>query len=262
MQPVFAPRTTRARVSPSLSGLLALLLIPAAIVLAFFYAPLNVNPLGGGEFQDDFPQKIFYLHVPIAFAAYLAFFAGAWNALLYLLRGEDDYDVRSYVGVHVGVVFGTLVLLTGMIWAKGAWGVWWEWKDTQLLVFLTLYLFYCSYFMLRFSIDPGPYRARVSAVFTLLGIVLAPLSFLAIRIADSIIHPTVIEPGNTSTMTGEMWLTLGVAIAGFLSLAVWMIQAEVAGKLLAQRGWVSNEGARPVELGTGKEAHARVAHGS
>lgn len=240
MQPVFAPRTNRARVSSRVSATLALVAIPAALVLAFFYAPLNAIPLGGGEFQDDFAQKIFYIHVPIAFAAYLAFFAGAWNALLYLLRGDHDYDVRSYVGVHVGVVLGTLVLLTGMVWARAAWGDWWQWNDPQLLVFLILYLFYCAYFMLRFSLDPGPYRAKVSAVFTLLGVVLVPLSFLAVRMAESIIHPIVIEPGDSSTMPGEMWVTLGVSTAGFLALCIWMMQAEVAGKLLAERGWVTS----------------------
>ncbi len=124
-------------------------------MLAFFWAPTATIGLVGGEVQYDFPQKIFYLHVPIALAAYLCFAAGAWNGLLYLLKEREDYDMRSYVGVHSGMVFGTLVLLTGSIWAKAAWGVWWQWGDRQLLVFLTLYLFYGAYFVLRFSLDAG-----------------------------------------------------------------------------------------------------------
>ena len=203
------------------------------MVFAFTWAPLaTIGLTGTGEVQYDFPQKVFYIHVPIALAAYLCFAAGAWNGLLYLLREREDYDIRSYAGVHSGMVFGTLVLLTGSIWAKAAWGVWWQWGDRQLLVFLVLYLFYCAYFMLRFSLDAGAYRARVSAVYALIGVVLVPLSFLAIRIADTLIHPIVITRNGLS-MTREMGIAFCVAIGAFLALSVLMQQLEVTAKLRA-----------------------------
>jgi heme exporter protein C len=222
--------------------LLALVLVPLSAILAFTWAPLATIGLGDAGVQYDLPQKIFYWHVPVALASYLAFAAGAWNGLLYLLRRTDDHDTRSYVGVHVGIVFGTLVLVTGSIWAKAAWGVWWNWGDRQLLVFLTLYLFYGAYFVLRFSIDPGRARATASAIYAVLGVALVPLSFLAIRIADTLIHPIVLT-SDGDRLTGEMWGTFAVGSAGFLALAVWMIQLEVAGKLRAARGWVVAEDA-------------------
>ena len=241
MQPVFAPRTSRARVSHRLAVLLAAVLVPLSVVLAFTWAPTAVIGLvGDGGIQEDFPQKIFYWHVPVALAAYVCFAAGAWNGLLYLLREREDYDVRSYAGVHSGLVFGTLVLLTGSIWAKAAWGVWWNWGDRQLLVFLTLYLFYGAYFVLRFSIDPGRARAKASAVYSVIGVALVPLSFLAIRIADTLIHPIVLTTDG-NRLTGPMWGTFAVGVVGFAALAIVMLQLEVAGKLRASRGWCCDE---------------------
>lgn len=228
--PVFSPRLTPATRAWRVAAALAAVGIPLAMLLAFTWAPMAVISLGGGEEQRDWPQKIFYLHVPVAFAAYLGFFAGAWNAVLYLWHGDEAYDVRSYVGVHVGMVFGTLVLVTGSIWARAAWGAWWQWGDRQLLVFLILYLFYGAWFMLRFSLDPGRYRARVSAVVALLGVVLVPLSFLAIRIADTLIHPVVIESDGVN-MSAQMGWTFLLASISFLALCVWMMQLETTGKL-------------------------------
>ncbi len=259
MQPVFAPRTSRARVSPRLAAVLALVLVPLTVVLAFVWAPINeIGLVGSGEMQYDFAQKIFYIHVPVALAAYLCFAAGAWNGVLFLLKEREDYDVRSYCGVHSGMVFGTLVLLTGSIWAKASWGVWWQWGDRQLLVFLTLYLFYGAYYVLRFSIDPGRARNRASAVYAVLGVALVPLSFLAIRIADTLIHPIVIT-ADGSNLPGTVWAVFGIGVVGFCALAVWMLQLEAAGKLRAMRGWCADE-ERPagIEGGDGPAPAAEV----
>ena len=243
--------------SPRLAAALALTLVPLTVVLAFVWAPINEIGLVGGEMQYDFAQKIFYIHVPIAFAAYLCFFAGAWNGVLYLLRGRDDYDVRSYCGVHSGMVVGTLVLLTGSIWAKAAWGVWWNWDDRQLLVFLTLFLFYGAYYVLRFSIDPGRARNRASAIYAVLGVTLVPLSFMAIRIADTVIHPIVLT-SDGGRLTGPMWGTFAIGVVGFAALAIWMLQLEATGKLRAMRGWGADEErpAAAVEAGDGSRSDA------
>ena len=89
----------------------------------------------------------------------------------------------------MGVIFGVLTLATGSIWAKISWNVWWTWGERQLVVFLILFLFYSAYFMLRYSIDPGPRRERTSAVYALFGVVLIPMSFLAVRLLGTLLHP-------------------------------------------------------------------------
>ena len=162
---------------------LSIVLLPLTIALAFWWT--------GEDVDQGLSQKIFYFHVPIALTSYAAFGFGAFSAAMYLWKRDDAWDLRSYVGVHSGTIFGTLVLVTGPIWAKASWGVWWNWGDRQLNVFLILLLYYCAYFMLRFSLDEGERRRSASAVFALLGVGLIPMSFLAVRIAQTLIHPTV-----------------------------------------------------------------------
>src|ERR1700722_10956161 len=129
-------------------------LFALAIAMIFFYAPNDPN--------QGLSQRIFYFHVPIALTAYASFGWGAWKALLRLWKGSESADLESYVAIHQGVIFGSLTLLTGSIWAKIAWGVWWNWGATQLTLFLVLFLFYSAYFMLRFSVEDGPSRANMS----------------------------------------------------------------------------------------------------
>jgi heme exporter protein C len=227
-------------------------------VLAFTWAPINeIGLTGSGATQYDFAQKIFYLHVPIALAAYLCFAAGAWNGLLYLLKEREDYDIRSYAGVHSGMVFGTLVLLTGSLWARTSWGVWWNWDDMQLKIFFLLYLFYGAYFVLRFSIDAGRARERASAIYAVLAVPFVPLSFLAIRIRDTLIHPVVLTR-DEGQMTSAMWWTFLISVIGFAALAVWVLELEVAAKLRSSRGWCADDEA-PAALAGAEAADVRQA---
>ena len=159
------------------------MLLVGGYALAFYWAPEDAD--------QGFSQKIFYVHVPIALTAYACFGWGAWKALRLLWTGDRRYDLESYTAVHMGVIFGLLTLVTGSIWAKISWGEWWTWGERQLVLFLILFLFYSSYFMLRYSTEPGPRRERNSAVYALFGVVLIPVSFLAVRIAGTILHPTV-----------------------------------------------------------------------
>src|SRR4029078_11065440 len=140
-------------------------------------------------------------------------------------------DLESYTAIHQGVIFGALTLLTGSIWARVSWGVWWTWGSDQLVLFLVLFLFYAAYFMLRFSVDPGPARANMSAVYALFGVVLIPVSFLAIRLSRSFIHPVVFT-SHGPQMTGTQFLTFCVALAAMLTLFATFYQLELAGKRL------------------------------
>jgi heme exporter protein C len=221
-----------AAVRPSLNGKLpalactTALLFGISIALIFFYAPEDAD--------QGISQRIFYFHVPLALTAYACFGWGAWKALRHLWKRQEGADLESYVAIHQGVIFATLALLTGSIWARISWGVWWDWGDNQLVLFLILFLFYSAYFMLRYSVDAGPQRENMSAVYALFGVVLIPVSFLAIRLANSLIHPTVFTRDGPQ-MEHSQFLTFCVAWLAMTVLFVMLYQLELTGKRLDTR---------------------------
>lgn len=194
----------------------------AGFALAFFWAPEDAD--------QGISQKIFYVHVPVALTAYVCFGWAAWKAFKLLWKREERADLESYTAVHMGVIFGLLTLVTGSIWAKVSWGVWWTWDERQLVLFLILFLFYSAYFMLRYSTDPGPRRARTSAVYALFGVVLLPVSFLAIRLAEQLLHPAPIFNRDGPQMTASMFISFCVCLAGMLALAGGLYLIELGGK--------------------------------
>jgi heme exporter protein C len=181
------------------------------------------------DVDQGISQKIFYFHVPIALTAYACFALGAWKALRLLWIGGDGYDLESYTAIHQGTIFGSLTLVTGSLWAKASWGTWWLWSEKQLVTFLVLFLFYCAYFMLRNSIDEGPRRERISAVYAIFGVALIPVSFFAIRLAEQAIHPTTFTLDGPQ-MSGSQFAAFLVAWAVFLTLAYVMYRVEITGK--------------------------------
>ena len=206
---------------------LAAVLVPTALALAFFFAPEDAD--------QGISQKIFYVHVPVALTAYACFGWGAWKALMHLWKRRPGADLESYVAVHQGVIFGALTLVTGSIWAKASWGRWWTWESNQLVLFVVIFLFYSAYFMLRFSIDPGPARANLSAVYALFGVILIPVSSLAIRLAEEFIHPYPVLNRDGPQMSASMFSTLCVSMAAMLVLAAAFYRVELAGKRVDER---------------------------
>ncbi len=204
----------------------ALVLVLVGTALAFYWVPNDAD--------QGFSQRIFYVHVPVALTAYACFGWAAWKAFRLLWTRNPRYDLESYTAVHMGTIFGVLTLVTGSIWAKVSWGVWWSWSERQLVLFLVLFLFYSAYFMLRYSTDPGPRRARMSAVYALFGVVLIPVSFLAIRLAENFIHPVVFTRDGPQ-MAGTMFATFCVCLAGMGALAAALYLNELAGKRLDAR---------------------------
>jgi heme exporter protein C len=205
----------------------ALVVLGAGIGLALLWAP---------EDADQGPsQRIFYIHVPVALTAYALLGWGAWKALRLLWTRQERYDLESYTGVHIGLIFALLTLVTGSIWARASWGVWWDWRERQLVLFLILFLFYSAYFMLRYSLEPGPARGRISAVYALVGVVLIPVSFLAVRLAEQFLHPTPLIRRGGPDMAASMLATFCVCLAGMLALAAALYANELAGKRLDAR---------------------------
>jgi heme exporter protein C len=208
------------------ASIVAAVLITAAIALIFFYVPSDAD--------QGFSQRIFYFHVPIAMTTYTLFIWAAINAARYLWREDMSLDLRSYVPMHLGTIFGSMTLVTGSIWAKVSWGTWWDWSSTELNTFLIIFLYYCAYFMLRFSVEPGERRARYSAVYALLGVGLIPVSVLAVHLGQDIIHPITFTHDGAN-MDNSMLFTFLVSLAAMLSLAYAMYEVELRGKRLDDR---------------------------
>jgi heme exporter protein C len=212
-----------------------------AVVLALTAAVLLIAGLGlallwAPEDADQGPsQRIFYIHVPVALTAYVCFGWAAWKAFRLLWKRDDRADLESYTAVHMGVIFGVLTLATGSIWARISWGVWWTWSERQLVLFLILFLFYSAYFMLRYSTEPGPRRARTSAVYALFGAVLLPVSFLAIRLAEQLLHPAPLFNRDGPQMSASMFFTFCVCLAAMLTLAAALYRIELTGKRVDAR---------------------------
>ena len=110
--------------------------------------------------DQGFMQKIFYLHVPLAIVALCGFVAGGVLAIQHLRTGDARWDLRSYVAIHMALIFGVGVLITGSIWARARWGHWWVWDEPTLVSFLIVFLLYATYQPLRFSIEDPERQAR------------------------------------------------------------------------------------------------------
>lgn len=177
-------------------------------------------------------QKILYLHVPCAFAAYLGFAITALGGALYLWRGQERFDRLAASSAEVGVVFCTLVLLTGPIWAKGTWGRWWSW-DLRLTLTLLLYLIYVAYLLLRSFTEGSERTARFAAVYGIAGLAVVPLNYFAIRIAGGrSIHPQNL--GGGSLGAGMGWPFVAGVVAALAAFAFLLVRRVEVGGLRAE----------------------------
>ena len=212
--------------TPFGSGLRALSIatvvaLAASLSLVFFYAPLDAD--------QGFIQKIFYLHVPLAIVSLLGFIAAGVYAILHLRSGDASYDTRSYVSIHIWVIFGVAVLITGSIWAKASWGKWWVWDEPTLVSFLIVFLLYATYYPLRYAIEDRDRQARYASVFAITAGAFVPLNFVAVRMAQSLVHPRVFATANGG-LPGSMLLTFLVCLAGMGLLWLALVRFELAAK--------------------------------
>jgi len=196
-------------------------LMAVSLALVFFYAP--------NDGDQGFVQKIFYVHVPLAIVALCGFAAGGIFAIKHLRSGDRSWDARSYVAIHMSIIFGTAVLITGAIWAKAAWGHWWVWDEPVLVSFLVVFLLYCVYYPLRYSIEDQDRQARYSSVFAIAAGAFVPINFAAVRMAEAFTHPRVLSQTGGS-MPGDMRLTFLISIAAVTLLFVTMWKLELTGK--------------------------------
>jgi heme exporter protein C len=195
--------------------------IATAMALIFFYAPLDAD--------QGFVQKIFYVHVPLAIVALCGFVAGGIMAIKHLRSGDRSWDMRSYVAIHISIILGVGVLATGAIWAKASWGHWWVWDEPVLVSFLVVFLLYCVYYPLRFSIEDPERQARYSSVFAIAAGAFVPLNFVAVRLAEAYTHPRVLSQTGGS-LPGDMRLTFLVSLLAMALLFVTLWKLELTAK--------------------------------
>src|SRR3954466_14946637 len=188
--------------------------IAAALSLVFFYAPLDAD--------QGFIQKIFYVHVPLAIVALIGFIVGGVFAIAHLRTNDRKWDAYSYVSIHISVIFGVAVLITGAIWAKASWGHWWVWDEPTLVSFLIVFLLYATYYPFRYAIEDKDRQARYASVFAVTAGAFVPLNFMAVRMAQSLVHPRVFATSNGG-LPGSMLLTFVVCLAGIAVLWVALV---------------------------------------
>jgi heme exporter protein C len=193
----------------------------AALALAFFYAPMDAD--------QGFMQKIFYIHVPMGIVALCGFVWGGICAIQHLRTGDPKHDLRSYVAIHLSLILGAGVLITGSIWAKASWGHWWVWDEPTLVSFLIVFLLYATYQPMRFSIEDREKQARYASVFAVTAGAFVPLNFIAVRLAQAYTHPRVFATADGG-LPAKMQLPFYLSLVGMSLLYITLWRYEMASK--------------------------------
>ena len=188
-------------------NILSVILLAAATVMVFAYAPIE-RVMGA-------VQKVFYFHVATAWVGMIGFIIAAIVAIVYLVTKDLKWDAINVAAVEMSLVFFFIAIVLGSIWARPAWGTWWTWEP-RLTTAAILEMIYLAYLLLRQGIEDPERRARFGAVYTIVGGLSVPLTFISIRLFRTI-HPVIIGGGGSEkmNMTGEMVTTMLVNIAVF-----------------------------------------------
>ena len=191
--------------------LITLLAVAFGVWLALGYANTDL--------EQGAVQRIFYLHMPSFFGAFLAFGATVFGGVLYLRQREIRWDTLAIAGVEVGLVLSMINLITGSIWARPIWNTWWTW-DPRLTSAAIMVLTYTAYLMLRNGIENPDARRRFAAVYGILAFVTVLTTLLIIRVVPQTIHPAVIGP-SPQNAEGTFEATQNVAVALIPNLIIW-----------------------------------------
>ena len=203
-------------------ALATLVVMLAAIYMVFVYVPTDK--------VQGIVQRIFYFHVPLAIMTFVAFGTVAVASIVFLWRGTRTWDRVAHAAAEIGMLFCTMVLITGPIWARPVWGTWWTW-DARLTTTLILWLIYAAYLMLR-SVSGGDQGARYAAVLGVVGAVDIPIINRSVYWWRTI-HPAVLvtREGGSGLADPRMQVTLGICFLAFFLLFLWLL-------------WVRNENMR------------------
>lgn len=206
----------RSLMPSSVAGWLVAPAMVLALYMAFLFAPTEAT-------MGDV-QRIFYFHVPSAWVAFLAFGVVFVASIQWLRTREQRWDALAVSSTEIGILFATVALITGSIWAKPIWGTWWDW-DPRLTSTLILWLIYASYMMLRTVVENPAQRASLSAVVGIVGFIDVPIVFMSIRWWRTI-HPVVLN-ATSLDLDPMMLLTLMVCLAAFTLLFLHLLRLRL-----------------------------------
>lgn len=192
-----------------------------AIYIALLWAPEVEEEAG---WVAPKAQRIFYFHVPSAWVSFVAFGVVFLASIQFLRVGGKKWDTLAYSSAEIGVVFCTLAIITGPIWGRAEWGKYWRWEDTKLTITFILWLIYLAYLVLRGGAESED-KARLSAVFGIIGFICVPLSFISSRIWYSF-HPNVVA-SSSGTMSSESGIGLTVGVIALTILYLFMLQKRL-----------------------------------
>ncbi|MCC6173690.1 MAG: cytochrome c biogenesis protein CcsA [Chloroflexi bacterium] len=209
------PRPTLLTPATTILGGLTLLAMLATLYAALIYAPTE-------RVQGDI-QRVFYFHVPMAWNAYLAFFVVFVASIVYLWKRSRWWDAVARSSAEVGLLFTTLVLVTGSIWARPIWGTWWSW-DARLTTTLILWFIYVGYLMLRSSVPERDRAARYSAVLGIVGFLDIPIIHKSVEWWRTLHPESVVLATGGPAMPPTMQITLGIALLAFTLLYVCLVR--------------------------------------
>jgi len=216
-------------------------LTTADFIMAFFYTPLVVGAqvaetriINGIAVSNQllFSQKIFYFHVPVAIGSFLVFFFTAYYGVRFLMTKEKKFDTRARIATEVTLLFVILTLITGDIWTRYEWGVWWVWEP-RLTTYFIMTLLVIAYFVLRSSIEDEERRATYAAVFGIIAFLDAPISFAITRLIPSSVHPVVLRSGGG--LTGPQLTAFLLGLFGMLMTAWVVYQVRLREELAKER---------------------------
>lgn len=223
------PLATRPRLLTILSILSAILIL-AATWMVLFYAPREAVM---GEVQ-----RVFYFHVATGWVGMVAFISAALAGIIYLIRPDKKWDVFAVAAVEIGLVYSLVNIVSGSIWARPIWNTWWTW-DPRLVTASVMELTFLAYLLLRQSIEDPERRARFGAIYSILGSLTVPLTYMSIRIWRTI-HPVVIGSGDPGAK-GDFAMTRPMVFTLMFSLLAFTV---FGGALLWHRlrlGWLSEK---------------------
>ncbi|MCA9733878.1 cytochrome c biogenesis protein CcsA [candidate division KSB1 bacterium] len=201
-----------------ISGALILVGMVISLYNVFLFVPT--------EKEMGVVQRIFYFHVPSAMMSFLAFFTVAVYSFLFLWKRTAWYDRIAVVCAEIGILFTTIALITGSIWARPIWNTWWSW-DARLTTFLILWFIYIAYLMLRDYVGDDERGARFASVFAIIGTLDIPIVYFSIRWWRTLHPKPVIAGGEGSGLHPDMAFALYFSMAVFFLLFLFLVATKL-----------------------------------